>query len=259
MTDGEALLAAIIASPDDDTPRLVYADWLEENNQSKRAEFIRVQVELAALPQAPAHDVLRGGNDEAILRELMEWRKRWSATARKLRDRAQEILISFPAAKYLDVPASLTKTHPHRDVAPGQPVVRCHGYGVREVRLRFDRGFVAEVTSEAAEWLAHGDAIRSAHPVTRVTLTTQPDLQVLVPGVYSLPGENRWAATKLGDNEQWRDVALRLLHTEWPGVTFELLPATTMTNLPVTEVSIVHTPIPTIPQPPDVPLDGMAG
>ncbi|QEG26448.1 hypothetical protein GobsT_11870 [Gemmata obscuriglobus] len=32
MTDPEeaALLAAIIAAPADDTPRLVYADWLQE-------------------------------------------------------------------------------------------------------------------------------------------------------------------------------------------------------------------------------------
>jgi uncharacterized protein (TIGR02996 family) len=43
MNDGDALLAAIIANPDDDTPRLVYADWLQENGQPERAEFIRLQ------------------------------------------------------------------------------------------------------------------------------------------------------------------------------------------------------------------------
>ncbi|VTU00191.1 Repeat-companion domain TIGR02996 OS=Singulisphaera acidiphila (strain ATCC BAA-1392 / DSM 18658 / VKM B-2454 / MOB10) GN=Sinac_4455 PE=4 SV=1 [Gemmataceae bacterium] len=47
MTDGDALLAAIIAAPDDDTPRLVYADWLDENGQPERAEFIRVQIEVS--------------------------------------------------------------------------------------------------------------------------------------------------------------------------------------------------------------------
>jgi uncharacterized protein (TIGR02996 family) len=40
-------LAAIRAAPEDDAPRLVYADWLDEHGQSERAEFIRVQVELA--------------------------------------------------------------------------------------------------------------------------------------------------------------------------------------------------------------------
>jgi uncharacterized protein (TIGR02996 family) len=34
MTDGYALLRAIEAEPDDDTPRFVYADWLDENAAS---------------------------------------------------------------------------------------------------------------------------------------------------------------------------------------------------------------------------------
>ena len=50
MTDAAALLAAIRHAPDDDAPRLVYADWLEEHGQPERAEFIRVQVESANLP-----------------------------------------------------------------------------------------------------------------------------------------------------------------------------------------------------------------
>ncbi len=44
-----AFLAAIADRPDDDLPRLVFADWLDENGQPDRAEFIRVQVELATL------------------------------------------------------------------------------------------------------------------------------------------------------------------------------------------------------------------
>lgn len=41
--DELALRGAIAAEPDDDTPRLVYADWLQENGQPERAEFIRLQ------------------------------------------------------------------------------------------------------------------------------------------------------------------------------------------------------------------------
>jgi uncharacterized protein (TIGR02996 family) len=41
----EAFLAAIFADPEDDTPRLVYADWLEENAEGEYAEFIRLQCE----------------------------------------------------------------------------------------------------------------------------------------------------------------------------------------------------------------------
>jgi uncharacterized protein (TIGR02996 family) len=51
MTDQEALLRAIEASPDEDMPRLAYADWLDENATSDadriRAEYIRIHCELA--------------------------------------------------------------------------------------------------------------------------------------------------------------------------------------------------------------------
>jgi uncharacterized protein (TIGR02996 family) len=49
MSDHDAILAAIIADPADDLPRLAYADWCEENGDDARAEFIRVQVALAKL------------------------------------------------------------------------------------------------------------------------------------------------------------------------------------------------------------------
>ena len=47
MTLEAAFLQDIIASPEDDVPRLVYADWLQEHGQADRAEFIRVQCALA--------------------------------------------------------------------------------------------------------------------------------------------------------------------------------------------------------------------
>lgn len=53
MTTEDALLAAINAAPDDDLPRLVFADWLDERNgpgDAERSEFIRVQIELAKWP-----------------------------------------------------------------------------------------------------------------------------------------------------------------------------------------------------------------
>jgi uncharacterized protein (TIGR02996 family) len=45
MTDQDAFLRTIIENPDDDTPRLVFADWLEENGDPERAEFIRLQIQ----------------------------------------------------------------------------------------------------------------------------------------------------------------------------------------------------------------------
>jgi uncharacterized protein (TIGR02996 family) len=51
MTQDEAFLQAIREAPDDDAPRLVYADWLDENGQPERADFIRYQIELTSPPQ----------------------------------------------------------------------------------------------------------------------------------------------------------------------------------------------------------------
>ncbi|WP_439622894.1 TIGR02996 domain-containing protein [Gemmata sp.] len=50
MTDHDALLAAICASPDEDTPRLALADWLDEHDRHAHAGFVRAQVELARTP-----------------------------------------------------------------------------------------------------------------------------------------------------------------------------------------------------------------
>ncbi len=50
MTDHDALLASILSHPDEDTPRLAYADWLQENDDPDRGEFIRLEVELAHTP-----------------------------------------------------------------------------------------------------------------------------------------------------------------------------------------------------------------
>ncbi|MCS7269618.1 MAG: TIGR02996 domain-containing protein [Gemmataceae bacterium] len=47
MKELDLLLTAIMAAPQDDLPRLLYADWLQENGQVERAWFVRVQLQLA--------------------------------------------------------------------------------------------------------------------------------------------------------------------------------------------------------------------
>jgi uncharacterized protein (TIGR02996 family) len=47
----DALYAAICAHPDEDTPRLAFADLVEEDGDAARAAFIRTQVELARVPE----------------------------------------------------------------------------------------------------------------------------------------------------------------------------------------------------------------
>jgi uncharacterized protein (TIGR02996 family) len=45
MLEREPFLKAIFAAPDDDLPRLVFADWLDEHGETAWAELIRVQCE----------------------------------------------------------------------------------------------------------------------------------------------------------------------------------------------------------------------
>jgi uncharacterized protein (TIGR02996 family) len=51
----EQFLAAIQAAPDDDGPRLVYADWLQKRGDV-RGEFIAIQCTLAAMAEDPDDD-----------------------------------------------------------------------------------------------------------------------------------------------------------------------------------------------------------
>jgi uncharacterized protein (TIGR02996 family) len=69
MSHDDAFLASIIESPDDDTPRLVYADWLEEHGQGERAEFIRVQCELATMAEGDPRRAELGARE----RQLLQW------------------------------------------------------------------------------------------------------------------------------------------------------------------------------------------
>jgi uncharacterized protein (TIGR02996 family) len=73
MNPTDALYRAVCAAPHDDLPRLVYADWLEENGRAARAEFIRVQCRLANASPADA-DYVDLLEREAELKAIL-WRE----------------------------------------------------------------------------------------------------------------------------------------------------------------------------------------
>ncbi len=54
MSDDAAFLAVIQSTPDDDAPRLVYANWLEENGHVEKAEYLRLVHALTILPDEAA-------------------------------------------------------------------------------------------------------------------------------------------------------------------------------------------------------------
>jgi uncharacterized protein (TIGR02996 family) len=72
MTDRDALLAAITANPDEDTPRLIYADWLEEHDEAERAEFIRLQCRLEHLSRKSAEGKPLAKREKELQAKLFE-------------------------------------------------------------------------------------------------------------------------------------------------------------------------------------------
>jgi uncharacterized protein (TIGR02996 family) len=202
-------LAYIIAHPDDDAPRLVYADWLQEhanhkecleckgtgiyvipavidmdsdaelrhgpcngtgrisNGFAERAEFIRVQCELARLD--PYHRSCTGD-------------KCGAKKCNDLRKRERELLWRT------DMPAGIAPVIPN-------------GYA-HMIRWSFSRGFIDSITTNWATCRDHLDAILAEHPVRLVRLTSMP-------------------SHALGDYFSQRQHML-ILHARWPSVGFEL-------------------------------------
>ncbi|HZV05496.1 MAG TPA: TIGR02996 domain-containing protein [Gemmataceae bacterium] len=77
MNHEQAFLQAIREHPDDDAPRLIYADWLEEQGgavRAARASLIRIQCRLAELPEDdPARDALEDEEADLLAEYEAEW------------------------------------------------------------------------------------------------------------------------------------------------------------------------------------------
>lgn len=187
MTD-QHFLAAVLANPDDDTPRLIYADWLDEQRQGERAEFIRVQVAIAAEESYPGD--------------------RWCAEAGgKLRvgvadcHKCRPCLLRRREGELLKGPLGWDQS-----AVWGKVTWAFKGL------WHFRRGFVETVEITADCWLAHADAILAAQPVQHVTLMTMPNPR-------SLGARNTQWARGVGKQ------VMRLLSRRWPRVkTFTLPP-----------------------------------
>jgi uncharacterized protein (TIGR02996 family) len=77
MTHADAFLHDILTHPDDDAPRLIFADWLEEQGghaSAARAEFIRVQCTLSRQPLPDSRRAELEGREQELLEQYgNEW------------------------------------------------------------------------------------------------------------------------------------------------------------------------------------------
>jgi uncharacterized protein (TIGR02996 family) len=145
MIEREALLAAIAAAPEDDMPRLVLADWLEERDDPL-GEFIRLQIELEPLrlPRAdPSAELERVKLLECIPPGQYE------------KDR------TTPLARKLTREAELLKAH--KAAWLGRTAYLANDYSA-PFRVEFRRGFVQSVQIGLSALAEHGETIRESCP-----------------------------------------------------------------------------------------------
>src|SRR5579862_3542121 len=117
MNDEQRFLQAILAAPDDDTPRLIYADWLEERGDV-RAEFIRVQCELARLsPDEPQYPDLEERAEDLIDEHGETWAGKVKSIVTDYEFRRGFVeRVSLGAKKFLTHGAKLFQMAPVRDM-----------------------------------------------------------------------------------------------------------------------------------------------
>jgi uncharacterized protein (TIGR02996 family) len=188
VSDEQALLRAIRDKPDEDMPRLMYADWLDENAedaaQRARAEFIRLQIQIplsseGTLTISRARQGLGGRPGELLVVHGLTWSV-WEYG--------------------------------------GPP------YAQQEVVWEWEwhRGFLWRLRCGAEDWLRCVDTILPLHPIRTVTLTDQPVVQRYR---YPPEGISLWGRPFIDTPAEplfpRAEVELLLAHY-WPDIRFEL-------------------------------------
>jgi uncharacterized protein (TIGR02996 family) len=212
MTTEPELLRAVLSEPDSDSPRIAFADWLEEQGETERAEFIRVQVALA-VETRKTYQVRLKRRLKQMCRGVVTLR-RWTWTNYVLDDLGWGLSIN-------GWPFCVVPVVPH---------------------ATFRRGFVHAITCAAANFLEHADSLcwhpkqkcracdggashsppfrhcdecnctgerscpETAQPIREVTLTKWPD-----PNRYPVLQEEGGSALFAAH-----------LAAEWPGINFRL-------------------------------------
>jgi uncharacterized protein (TIGR02996 family) len=152
MTPDRAFLDAVLANPDDDTPRLVYADWLEENGDGPRAEFIRLQCQAAKRSGwGPSRRQSAATDREAIIEVVHgdQWQPEVPASVRRRHGtfrRGFAALLRRDAEDWLTAPALY------------DPVTPVEGVDLWDARREV------------------GDVLREPHLARLRSLTLPPDL-----------------------------------------------------------------------------------
>lgn len=195
-------MSAIIADKASDTPRLIYADWLEETGNANHADFIRVQCELATLGSCAVEPPCRSRLD-------------YACRVCELHAREAELWGRYPDVNDL-------RQHFHASMpAVAEPMGWCilpqgyNDFGNHTPSAVVARGFVAAVRCDLATWLSVADALTTTQPVESVALTSMSlgDVETLAQRHYV---RYFWPPSAI------HRTAADLLNRSWPRITFTL-------------------------------------
>jgi uncharacterized protein (TIGR02996 family) len=122
----QGFLSAICEAPEDHTARLIYADWLDDNGDPDRAEFIRVQCRLANM------DDFDPQREELLLREHRLFQahgKEWGKPVAKITKNVEFLggfvgRMKLPLGKFLDKAETIFATVPLTGLRPTQVKAR---------------------------------------------------------------------------------------------------------------------------------------
>lgn len=226
-TVAENFIADIIAHREDDTPRLIYADWLDDHGQADRAEFIRVQIEVERLRNQRRQ--LHGPEGVERIRKLV---RPFPDQSPQHPDCIEDHRLCREINKHLSREHELLHSSNGRGgfncwdwIGNATEVVPDGDEWAKYVYL--SRGFVSKITCTADDWLKHADALLHNHPIEAVRLTTWPDAGYGdINDVVRLATENGPIRNILsfpardifpGQRATVREACRR----EWPTITFE--------------------------------------
>ena len=189
MTTPEAFIADIIAHPDDDSVRLIYADWLEEHDEPDRAEFIRVQIELAELTRD--YGDFRDGSF-LTGRPLVFPRKRILELSQRERTLLRENGHAFKWLGHWYEKALATYEFA---TFPGSSTV-CYQRTSQVKRgwtVEFNCGFPEKFSTPLVNWINNCQFVVAQEPVRLVTLTDRQAVGINALGVFRWYREGAFA------------------------------------------------------------------
>ncbi len=165
MITETALLAAILDNPTDDSPRLIFADFLDENGQEERGEFIRIQIALKDATDCPAWCPGPDGCETALLRH-----------------RAKELTAMWWVHWAFGPPIT----------SGGWPMTLVGGWGCENISsghyqyqyLTFQRGFVETIHCTVGDLTRCGSVLVASQPIRVIHLTDVKErIEIVPPGI----------------------------------------------------------------------------